>query len=118
MLLSKKNKEWVNFYAYRIAWSDEDQVYVVSIDELPGCMTHGETMEEAISLGKDAALGHIEALAKSGSKIPEPISKMKVSGEFLVRTTPDLHKRLYDEALAKGYKSLNKYVVAKLSNAV
>ncbi len=31
-----------------IRWSDEDQLYIVDVPELPGCTTHGQTYEEAV----------------------------------------------------------------------
>jgi len=36
-------------YSMVIEWSDEDQVYIVTVPELPGCRTHGATYEEAVS---------------------------------------------------------------------
>ena len=41
-------------YSMVLRWSDEDQVYVVSVPELPGCMTDGRTREEAVRQGQDA----------------------------------------------------------------
>jgi antitoxin HicB len=115
MRLSKKYKEWVPCYSYRIHWSDEDKVYVVSVDELPGCMTHGDSMQDAIKMGLDAVEGHIGALLSMKQEIPEPISKIKVSGEFIVRSNPAFHKKLIEKAHQAGFKTLNKYVLAKLS---
>ncbi len=35
-------------YSMYIQWSDEDQVYIVTVPELPGCKTHGKTYVEAV----------------------------------------------------------------------
>jgi predicted RNase H-like HicB family nuclease len=35
-------------YAIVIAWSDEDQAYVVSFPEFPSLHTHGATRQEAL----------------------------------------------------------------------
>lgn len=48
-------------YSMEIIWSDEDQAYVVTVPELPGCRTHGNTYEEAVQYGKEAIESWIEA---------------------------------------------------------
>ena len=35
-------------YSMIMSWSEEDQAYIVSVPELPGCMADGETREEAV----------------------------------------------------------------------
>ncbi len=35
-------------YSMLIQWSDEDEAYIVTVPELPGCKTHGSTHEEAV----------------------------------------------------------------------
>jgi predicted RNase H-like HicB family nuclease len=37
-----------------IQWDADDHIYVVTVPELPGCRTHGNTLEEAIKQGEDA----------------------------------------------------------------
>lgn len=48
-------------YSMVIEWSDEDDVYVVTVPELPGCRTHGETYDEAVRQGQDAIDSWIDA---------------------------------------------------------
>ncbi len=38
--------------------------YTVTVPALPGCVTQGETLDEAIAMAQDAIAGFIEALAK------------------------------------------------------
>ena len=40
--------EQYQHYSMIIQWSDEDNAYIVTVPELPGCQTHGETYEEAV----------------------------------------------------------------------
>ena len=40
--------------------------------DLPGCLTCGETAEEAITMAKDALALHIWGLEDDGDEIPEP----------------------------------------------
>ena len=35
-------------YSVTIVWSDEDQAFVTEVSELPGCMAHRESREQAI----------------------------------------------------------------------
>ena len=59
-------------YSMIIEWSEEDQAYIVTVPELPGCQTHGTTYEEAVRQGQDAIDSWIEARRASGRPIPAP----------------------------------------------
>lgn len=51
-------------------WDPTDRIYVVTVPELPGCMTHGSTLEEAALQVQDAIEGWIEAAQAWGHPIP------------------------------------------------
>lgn len=59
-------------YSMLIQWDKVDRIYVVTVPELPGCMTHGKTYEEAVRQGRDAIDSWIEANLAWGRPIPEP----------------------------------------------
>jgi len=59
-------------YSMDIQWSDEDQVYLVTVPELPGCMTHGRTYEEAARQGQEIIEVWLDALKAGGKPIPAP----------------------------------------------
>ncbi|MFN7903893.1 MAG: type II toxin-antitoxin system HicB family antitoxin [Pseudobdellovibrionaceae bacterium] len=118
MALSKKIKELIPYYSYNVHYSDEDEAYVVSVDELAGCMTHGDSLAEALEMAHEAVEGHLEVLLSEKQEIPEPIAKIKASGDFLVRSNPELHQKLIRKSHQEGYKSLNKFVVDKLEKIV
>ena len=59
-------------YSMIIQWDDEDKIYVVDVPELPGCMTHGKTYEEAVRQGQDAIESWIMAAQEDGEPIPLP----------------------------------------------
>ena len=59
-------------YSMVIEWSDEDQAYIVTVPELPGCRTHGSTYEDAVRQGQDAIDSWIAARIASGRPIPSP----------------------------------------------
>ena len=45
--------------------------YTVTVPALPGCVTQGETLEEAIAMAKDAIQLYIESLVADGEPVPE-----------------------------------------------
>jgi predicted RNase H-like HicB family nuclease len=59
-------------YSMVIQWSDEDDAYVVTVPELPGCMTHGATYAEAVRQGEDAIATWLETARAWGDPIPPP----------------------------------------------
>jgi predicted RNase H-like HicB family nuclease len=59
-------------YSMIIQWSEEDQAYIVTVPELPGCKTHGETYEEAIKQGQDAIESWLMVAEQDGDPIPPP----------------------------------------------
>lgn len=50
---------------------EEEGGYTVTVPALPGCITQGETLEEAIAMARDAIQGYLGALVKDGQPIPE-----------------------------------------------
>jgi predicted RNase H-like HicB family nuclease len=59
-------------YEIIIYWSNEDQVFVAEIPELPGCLTHGETEESALKQVKEAMQLWLDTAREFGDPIPEP----------------------------------------------
>lgn len=59
-------------YSMHIAWSDEDRRYIVVVPELPGCVTHGATYEEAVRQGQDAIDSWVYACILDGDPVPAP----------------------------------------------
>ena len=59
-------------YEIIIYWSREDQVFVAEVPELPGCMAHGHTQQEALSNANEAIQLWIDTAQEFGDPIPEP----------------------------------------------
>ncbi len=53
-------------------WSDEDRAFVAEVPELPGCMAHGDSQEEALRHVNDAMQLWIDTAREFGDPIPEP----------------------------------------------
>lgn len=49
----------------------EQGVYGVTVPALPGCVTQGDSIEDAISMAKEAISLHIEAMLADGELVPE-----------------------------------------------
>ncbi len=61
-------------YKYEIVlwWSKEDNVFVAEVPDLPGCMAHGDTQENALTNIKEAITFWIETAKDLNRTIPEP----------------------------------------------
>lgn len=59
-------------YEVIIYWSDEDDVFIAEVPDLPGCMTHGSTYEEAARNVQEAMAGWLVAWSELGRPIPPP----------------------------------------------
>jgi predicted RNase H-like HicB family nuclease len=59
-------------YEVILYWSDEDQVFVADVPELPGCMAHGDTQESALKNAKEAIQLWIDTAREFGDPVPTP----------------------------------------------
>ena len=117
-ILEKKVEEYLKKpYKIQLEYSEEDNVYLAEVVELPGCISYGETEQEALEMIKDAMRAWIYAALKRGKEIPEPIATTKYSGKFLVRISRSLHKELVELAKTEGV-SLNQLVAELLSTGL
>jgi len=62
----------MNRYEIIIYWSMEDQAFVAEVPELPGCMAHGSTYEEALVQIQLAMELWLETAREYNDPIPEP----------------------------------------------
>jgi len=49
----------------------EQGVYGVTVPVLPGCVTQGNSIEDAISMAKEAISLHIEGMLADGEPVPQ-----------------------------------------------
>ena len=52
--------------------AEEGGGFLATVPDLPGCMSDGETPEEAVSNVQDAILAWLEAARDLGHEIPKP----------------------------------------------
>ena len=65
-----------NSYEMIIWWGVEDELYVVDVPELPGCMAHGSTRQKAIENAETAIEFWIQTAKEDGLDIPRPRGRL------------------------------------------
>lgn len=95
---------------------NSDGSYFAEIEELPGCMTEGDTEEEALKMVEDAKKAWIETALDRAIKIPEPL-RDDFSGKFNVRVPKYLHRKLAYKAREENV-SLNTLITSALATVV
>jgi antitoxin HicB len=96
---------------------NSDGSFFARVVEFPGCMTEGETYQEAFENLEDAITGWVDVHLQDGDPIPEPLTAEEYSGKFLVRMPNTLHRDLARRAELEDV-SLNQYVLMALSRYV
>ena len=102
-------------YSYTIeTHEDDEEYYVIKVNELPGCMSHGKDIDEAFKNIRDEMLGWISVALESGNKVPTPEN---FSGKFSIRIPPTLHKELVIRANKEGV-SLNQLATTAFAKLI
>ncbi|MHB8156696.1 MAG: type II toxin-antitoxin system HicB family antitoxin [Desulfocucumaceae bacterium] len=104
---------------YRIVLYPADEGgYVVEIPDLPGCISQGETIEEALKMIQDAKTCWLESALEDGIKITEPPREVEnFSGKLNIRIPKSLHKTLSEKAKEEKV-SLNQYINYQLARGI
>ncbi|MHB1231769.1 MAG: type II toxin-antitoxin system HicB family antitoxin [Burkholderiales bacterium] len=63
-------------YEIILYWSAEDSAFIAEVPELPGCMAHGDTQEEALANVKEAMRLWLDTAREFGDPIPEPRGRL------------------------------------------
>ncbi len=66
-------------YPIVIQWSDEDQTFIVTVPDLPGCMADGPTPEAAAREAQAAIQLWLDVSAEAGDPIPKPTRRLLTS---------------------------------------
>ena len=62
-------------------FTDQSGGYVVEFPDLPGCITEGKNLEQAIEMGIDAASGWILGELEDGEQIPRASDYSEITAE-------------------------------------
>jgi len=101
-------------YKMEIVPDIEEGGYVALFSDLPGCITVGDTIEEAIENIIEAKKAWLEAALEAETTIPVPDDLKEYSGQFKLRIPKSLHKQLAERSRKEGV-SMNQYCVYLLS---
>jgi antitoxin HicB len=93
---------------------DEGGGYLVEYPEIPGCMSDGETVEEAIANAREALRDTLDVFRESGRKAPPPAIDAAQWRQRLPRT---LYLKLTEQAKSEGV-SINSLVTAMIAEAI
>jgi antitoxin HicB len=93
---------------------EEGGGYLVEYPDIPGCMSDGETVEEAIANGREALRDCIDVFKESGRKLPKPAVEAAQWRQRLPRT---LYSKLTKQAQSEGV-SINSLVTAIIAEAI
>ncbi len=63
-------------YEIIMYWSNEDDAFIAEVPELPGCMAHGDTYEEALANIKEAMRLWVDTAREFGDPVPEPRGRL------------------------------------------
>ncbi|MDD3909858.1 type II toxin-antitoxin system HicB family antitoxin [Syntrophomonas wolfei] len=73
-------------------------VYTVEIPDIPGCITEGESIQEAIAMGREALAGCILAIKQDNEEVPAPSEYRDITTEspdnFVTLLDVDLNEYL------------------------
>lgn len=70
---------------YRINLRKEEEGgYTVLVPALPGCITYGETVDEAIEMAKEAVELYVEELQDHGEMVPDDSNMLEYSLNFAI----------------------------------
>jgi antitoxin HicB len=104
-------------YVRMIVPNVEEGGYLAEVLELPGCITEGDTPEEAYRNLEDAMAGWIAASLDTKRPIPEPVGDKEYSGHFPLRMSTELHRAAALRAMQEGV-SLNQWIVGAIAAQV
>jgi predicted HicB family RNase H-like nuclease len=109
-------KETARRYLKIVEWSADDQCYIGSAPPLIGQSCHGATEADVIKKLQVIVEEWVAVLLTDGRPLPKGIENRRFSGKFVVRLTPEAHRKVTLKAMARG-ESLNEFVSATLAQS-
>ncbi len=104
-------------FAIRPLAADEGGGYLIEFPDIPGCISDGETPEEAIVNGRDALKACLLTLKEFRRPVPLPSVFTHASGQWRQRVPKSLHVRLVERA-KQEHVSLNTLVTAMIAEGL
>ena len=96
---------------------NSEKYWIAEVPELPGCKSHGSTVEEAVKSVEEAKKDWVLDSLEKDEEVPVPVERDSYSGKMLVRMSRSLHRSLSLIADAERL-SLNQLIVTILAKEV
>ncbi len=93
---------------------EEGGGWLVEYPDIPGCMSDGETIEEAIANGREALQDTLAVFRESGRGVPKPAA---AAAQWRQRLPRSLYLKLTAQAETEGV-SINSLVTAIIAEAI
>jgi len=97
--------------------AEEGGGYLAEVLDLPGCMSDGDSITEAIANVAEAVEVWIDGAREEGHPIPNPADIDHYSGKWVQRVPKSLHYALAQRAKAEGV-SLNQLVLSLIARGL
>ena len=101
-------------YRMELVEDQDEGGFVVSFPDLKGCISVGDTLEQAVANAREAQREWLTAALEDGYPVPEPNELDGYSGQFKLRIPKSLHRELAEHAKREGI-SMNQYCLYLLS---
>lgn len=105
-------------YVYPVLFTRENDIYNVSVPDLPGCFTFGETLSEAIEMARDAICMWLCDAEDKGENIPKAnlitnLSPQKDSFYNLIDADTLEYRKEHDNKAVKKTLTIPSWLNAK-----
>lgn len=105
-------------YVYPVLFTKENNLYNVSVPDLPGCFTFGETLPEAIEMARDAICMWLCDAEDKGENIPKAslitnLSPQKDSFYNLIDADTLEYRKEHDNKAVKKTLTIPSWLNAK-----
>ncbi len=116
MKVNLKSLDYYLSLKYPISFYPEPEGYTAIVNNLPACMSVGETLSESMENIQEARELWIETAYECGDEIPLPATEVEYSGSLSLQIPKSLHLSLAEKAEREGV-SLDQYILVVLSKA-
>lgn len=89
-------------YRMEIEYGEDEHQHFVTFPDLPGCMMHGGTPDEALRLANEVKDEWLTNAYENGWKIPEPSRHQDTTGRLTLRVPRYIHKKIMETAEKEG----------------
>ncbi|MBS0353020.1 MAG: type II toxin-antitoxin system HicB family antitoxin, partial [Proteobacteria bacterium] len=100
---------------------DPNSAYGVTVPDVPGCFSFGDTLDEAVKNTKEAVLGHLEILLEEGDEValePSTLEDLVAKEEYqgAVWVMLDIDLSALDSKPERVNISLPKFVLRRIDD--